>query len=171
MKAVKSQYNYLDGRALLVVEHLLHKNREEIERADGKASMLVIGALTTGALVVQWALNHVDHASSIGQFLVGVGAILWLTSLVLLGATIYPRMSTKRDKRAVTYFADVHHAAETSTLGQYVREAAEDRLSWLLIQVTDTSRIVVIKYRCLRLAICLLGGAGACVVGGIGTAM
>jgi hypothetical protein len=79
----------------------------------------------------------------------------------------YPRVGTKQEGRAVTYFADVRHAADISVLRQYVRQAAEDRLSWLLVQVTDTSGIVAAKYRCLRVAIGLLGWSGALVAVGV----
>lgn len=157
-----------DERALLIAEHLLDKNREEIQRADEKVSMLVVGASATGALVVQWTGSHVARVSVTGQWLVGVGLAIWLVALVLLAMAIYPRVSTKGN-RAATYFADARRAADMSMLRQYVRQAAEDRLSWLLVQVTDTSGIVVAKYRCLRVAIGLLGLSGALV--GVGVAL
>jgi hypothetical protein len=169
ISVAESRGGRVDERALLVAEHLLDKNREEIQRADGKVSMLVVGASAIGALVVQWTGSHVARASLTEQWLLGMGMVVWLIALVLLAMAVYPRVGTKQESCAATYFADVRHAADMSILRQYVRQAAEDRLSWLLIQVTDTSEIVVAKYRCLRVAISLLGLSGALV--GVGVAL
>ena len=169
ISVTESRGGRVDERALLIAERLLDKNREEIQRADGKVSMLVVGTTAIGALVAQRTTSYVTQASLTGQWLVGAGLAVWLVALVLLAIAVYPRVGTKQKSCAVTYFADVRRAADMSMLRQYVRQAAEDRLSWLLIQVSDTSGIVVAKYRCLRVAICLLGLGGALV--GLGVAL
>jgi type IV secretory pathway TrbD component len=167
ISVTESQDGRVDKRALLVAEHLLDKNRKEIQRADEKVSMLVVGASPTGVLIVQWTGRHVARISLTGQWLVGMGLAIWLVALILLAVVVYPRVGTKQEGCAVTYFADVRRTADISVLRQYVRQAAEDRLSWLLVQVTDTSGIVAAKYRCLRVAIGLFGLSGALVCVGV----
>ncbi|MGH3753922.1 MAG: Pycsar system effector family protein [Pseudonocardiaceae bacterium] len=151
-----------DERALLVAEHLLANNREEIGRADGKASILVVGALTAAVLAVGPVSTNAAGASVPERWLVGVSLVIWATALVMLAVAVFPRVGT-RHETAVTYFGDVRRATDMARLLRFVEEAANDRLSWLLVQVSDTSGIVAAKYRWIRMAICLLGLGGALI--------
>jgi hypothetical protein len=158
--------NREDERALIVAEHLLGNNREEITRADGKASSLVVGALAVAALAAGSASTHIATASVPGRWLVSVGVATWTAAIVILAVAVFPRVGTDQNTGAATYFGDVRRATGPSRLRRYIKEAANDRLSWLLIQISDTSRIVVTKYRYIRIALCLLAlGGGLTGVG------
>ncbi|HKR52507.1 MAG TPA: Pycsar system effector family protein [Pseudonocardiaceae bacterium] len=155
--------DYLKGeRSLFVAEHLLANNREEIGRADGKASILLVGALTAAALAVGPVSGNVAHAAVPERWLIGVSLVIWTTTLVMLAVAVFPRVGT-RHETAVTYFGGVRRVTDMTRLRRDVEETANDRLSWLLAQVSDTSDIVVAKYRCIRMAICLLGLNGALI--------
>lgn len=149
-----------DERTLLVAEHLLANNREEIGRADGKVSILVVGALAAAALAVGPVSTNTAHASVPERWLIGVSLVVWTTALVMLAVAVFPRVGTQHET-AVTYFGDVRQATDMARLRRYVEEAANGQLSWLLVQVSDTSEIVAAKYRYIRMAICLLGLGGA----------
>lgn len=158
-----------DERTLIVAEHLLGNNREEIARADGKASNLVIGALAIAALAVGSASTHIATASVPGRWLVSVGVATWTVAIIILAVALFPRVGTHDDTGAATYFGDVRRASDLSGLRKNIEQAANNRLSWLLVQVSDTSRIVVTKYRYIRLALCLLALGGGLT--GVGLAM
>lgn len=155
-----------DERTLLVAEHLLENNREEIGRADGKASSLVVGALAIAALAVGSASTHIATASVPGRWLVSVGVVTWMAAIIILAVAVFPRVGTQQNTSAPTYFGDVRRASDLSGLRRSIEKAANDRLCWLLVQVSDTSRIVVTKYRYIRIALCLLAlGGGLTGVG------
>jgi len=157
-----------DEGTLIVAKHLLENNREEIGRADGKASGIVVGALTIAALAVGSASTHIATASAPGRWLVSVGVATWTAAIVMLAIAVFPRVGTQQNTGVATYFGDVRRASP-SRLRRYIEKAANDRLSWLLVQVSDTSRIVVAKYRCIRIALCLLALGGGFT--GVGLAM
>jgi hypothetical protein len=90
----------------------------------------------------------------------------WTTAIIILAAAIFPRVGTQHNTAAATYFGDLHRASGLAELQRYIEKAADDRLPWLLVQVSDTTRIVVVKYRYIRIAFCLLAlGGGLTGVG------
>lgn len=155
-----------DERTLLVAEHLLENNREEIGRADGKALSLVVGALAIAALAAGSANTYMSTTSTPSRWLVSAGVAIWTTAVIMLAVSVFPRVGTQQNTSAATYFGDTRRISDLSGLQKSIEEAANDRLSWLLVQVSDTSRIVVTKYRCIRIALGLLAlGGGLTGVG------
>ncbi|MDQ3763197.1 MAG: DUF5706 domain-containing protein [Actinomycetota bacterium] len=155
-----------DERTLIVAEHLLENNRDDIARADGKVSSLVVGALAIAALTVGSASTHIVTASAPGRWLVSAGIVAWIAAIVILAVAVFPRVGTQQNIGVATYFGDLHRASNLTELRRYIEKAANDRLSWLLVQVSDTSRIVVAKYRYIRISLCLLAlGGGLTGVG------
>lgn len=149
-----------DERMLIVAEHLLENNREEITRADGKSSNLVVGALAITAVAVGTASTHFTTATVPERWLVSTGVTAWIAAIVMLAAAVFPRVGTRQNNGAATYFGDVRQTADLAELRRHIEKAAADRLPWLLVQVSDTSRIVVTKYRYIRIALCLLALGG-----------
>ncbi|MGH3884437.1 MAG: Pycsar system effector family protein, partial [Pseudonocardiaceae bacterium] len=110
--------------------------------------------------------THIATASVPGQWLVSMGVATWTTAIVILAVAVFPRVGTAQNTGAATYFGDVRRTCDLSRLRRYIEKAANDRLSWLLVQVSDTSRIVVTKYQYIRIALCLLAlGGGLTGVG------
>ncbi len=104
--------DYREGeRTLFAAEHLLASNREEIGRADGKASILMVGAITAAALAVGPVSTNTAHASVPERWLIGVSLVAWTTALVMLAVAAFPRVGT-RHETAVTYFGDVRRATD-----------------------------------------------------------
>jgi hypothetical protein len=69
---------------------------------------------------------------------------------------LLPRTASRADPAWVSYFGAVRRVASTAELRQYIHTAARERLSWLLIQLEDTSAIIAKKYRYIRCGIALL---------------
>jgi hypothetical protein len=153
------------GDAVLpVVEHLLTRNREEIGRADTKASILAGGVLAITGLV---AANRPEAVpAGAGRVLLVLGTVAWGAAAVFLAAAIFPRLRVPGPGRALTYLGGPLDFTDATQLRRYVEVASADRMSWLLVQVADTHRIVVAKFRCIRIALYLLGaGAGLTAAG------
>lgn len=158
-----------DEQTLIVAEHLLGNNREEIARADGKASSLAVGALAIAALAGASTSTHVATASLPARWLVCIGVATWAAAVVMLAVAVFPRIGTSHNTSASTYFGDAGRVSDLRRLRKHIKKAANDRLSWLLVQVSDTSKIVVTKYRYIRIALCLLALGGGLT--GVGLAM
>lgn len=154
-----------EAERLYVAEQLLAHNREDIGRADTKASILVGSAVTVGALAAGPLL---DPPATVGPtyWLIGVGGVTWVAGVVLLALAVLPRLRSRGRVRDVTYFGDVRRLPDVDRLRRHVEAAARDRLTWLLVQVYDTSAIVGVKYRCIRLSIGLFAVGAAVVTAG-----
>lgn len=140
---------------LYVAEYLLRTAREDLARADTKASVLLSGALALPALLLGG--NRWSSAPAGGWLLpLAAGACLWATGTALLVWTILPRTGTSRTGPGVTFYADARTAAEPRALVPGVTEAGRDRVGWLLTQFVDVSLILTAKYRCLRWGVCCL---------------
>jgi len=155
------------SRAALL-EVLLRESREELIRADGKASILlasagiIIGAVVAAILADEW--NPSD--------LTCVRALLWWTGVVLalggvacLGYAVYPQ--TKRRKKTphlIAYYGDVMRFDHDEDLVLALDRTASDPDARSLDQVRVISGIVATKYRCIRYALVGFAFAAAILV-------
>jgi hypothetical protein len=153
-----------DGEALVyVAERLLGTAREELARADTKASVLLSGALAVPALLFggRWAPGQARGAWLV---VLVAGGALWLAGSGLLVWAILPRTGTARAGPALTYFADARALDGPQALRAALREAGRDKVAWLTTQFVDTSTILSAKYRCLRRGMaCLAPGLALCL--------
>lgn len=80
---------------------ILREAREELARADGKASILlaaigvVIGAIFAAILGGSWRPHHLDNNI---EWLWWVGAVVGLAGATVFGSAVFPR-TTYRSKR------------------------------------------------------------------------
>ncbi|MEU9169358.1 Pycsar system effector family protein [Streptomyces sp. NPDC048420] len=143
-----------DG-AHYVAERLLLTVREDLGRADVKASILLSGAVAVPAL----ALGRGASADTTGLALafLAAGGALWAVGTLLLLVVVLPRTGTLRSAPGLTYYADALAATDLEALRRAAGEAGADRVGWLLTQFQDVSDILAAKYRWLRRSMAFLG--------------
>ncbi|MFS8202943.1 Pycsar system effector family protein [Streptomyces sp. CWNU-52B] len=144
-----------DAAARYVAEQLLLTVREDLGRADVKASVLLSGAVAVPALVL--GRDVPSGASGLVLVFLAAGGALWAAGALLLLAVIVPRTGTVRSVPGPTFYADALTTADPAALRRAAAEAGTDRLGWLLTQFQDVSVILSAKYRWLRRSMALLG--------------
>lgn len=160
--------------ALDLARALLRDTREELVRADEKASSLLtavgiaVGALLTGVVGRIWSPAGFDQLARIAWWVgvAGVGA-----ATCFLVSALLPRFRRSEGTARVTYFADVIRAenakgrarpgAVMSDLEAAVKSSANNALAHTLQQLRAISWIVSVKYRRIRAAILSLAVAVA----------
>ncbi|WP_406215268.1 Pycsar system effector family protein [Streptomyces canus] len=138
-----------------VAERLLLTVREDLGRADVKASILLSGAVAVPALALGRGVP--TEASGVALGLLVAGGALWAVGTLLLLAVVLPRTGTVRSVPGPTYYADALRVTDLEALRRAAAEAGADRVSWLLTQFQDVSVILSAKYRWLRRSMWLLG--------------
>lgn len=126
------------------------ETREELVKADGKAGLVLSGlGAVLAALLGGLATGDVAprHYPPLPQGLFWTGCVAWIPAFLLLGLAMAPRPGRPRPLRA-HYFGDVSGAPSTGLLAAVIqRTDIKDRD---LHQLLRLSRIVLIKYRCVR---------------------
>ncbi|WP_371493855.1 DUF5706 domain-containing protein [Kitasatospora sp. NBC_00374] len=143
---------------------LLAGVREEIARADGKAAILLGAVGATGAALIavlagrQWSP---DQLPAVARVLWWFGAVCWTASLLFLLGVVLPRplRSRWRPGEPITYFGDVARADHSADLHAALTLMARDPLPPLLDALRATSRIAVVKHRCVLLGAATFGAA------------
>lgn len=157
-----------ESRAIAYAESVLAAAREELNRADMKASILlsataaVIAAIIAGMVAGDWSPTR----------LTGWREVLWWAAtavagmaVLLLAAAIYPRAKRQRGGRpdAVAYYGDVVIFSGHQELRAALEQSAVRDMDRLTDQVYQVGRIVVRKYRLLVAGMwALLMSAVAC---------
>jgi hypothetical protein len=102
-----------DGAGLAYRGALLAETREELQKADNKASILLaasgiaLSALLTAFAAGTWSPSHLTNRDA--QFWTWTSMSLALIGLFFIGAAVKPRLRSKETERQVLhYFADVH---------------------------------------------------------------
>ncbi|GIF43077.1 Pycsar system effector family protein [Actinoplanes xinjiangensis] len=141
-----------------IAEQLLAHNRQEIDRADGKAVHGLAVAGTAAAAVVGFVLGGSWSPRELGPVQTGfwwIGAALWILGAVCLLLAIYPRVSGEPDRSRLAYFGHVD-AMDDAQLTEALRHAAAQPLTGVVSELRWTSRIVLIKYRFIQLGLACL---------------
>jgi hypothetical protein len=136
-----------------VADRLLSGCREELSRADGKASMLI--GVTVGAMALLWPVGATRPPTESPFGILAMAT--WGAALVILMGAVFPKLSSRAAAENVTFFGHVARLKDPDLLRRYVTAASRAPLQRTLDQTLDLSRILVVKYRCIRLGICLLG--------------
>jgi len=141
-----------------IAEQLLMHNRQEIDRADGKAVHGLAIAGTAAAAVVGFVLGGDWSPRELRPVQTGFWwtcAALWILGAISLLLAVYPRLSGEPGRGQLAYFAHVG-AMERAQLTEALRGAAARPLAGVVSELHWTSRIVLIKYRFVRLGLACL---------------
>src|SRR5687768_6640617 len=96
---------------------MLAEAREELTRADGKASMLLsalgiaVGVVAGAILAGDW--NPHDNLHRPWELIWWIGCTLMGAAGALLGAAIYPKLFNKHPGAAVTYYNEIAQLGTT----------------------------------------------------------
>jgi MFS family permease len=147
---------------------LLTEAREELTRADAKASILfaafgvVVAAVLAGLISSDWAPTDLAKTETV---IFWIGTALAVLAFVALSYTLWPRIEHKELKEAVSYYGHVRAYRKEDRVA--LRKALErgslsDRAIDQLVVISD---IVWSKFIGIRWAIVLFGaGAVLCAV-------
>jgi hypothetical protein len=146
-----------DGRSFVATpvrgtptgERLLSEMREEIGRADTKASILIGAVGMCSGLLAARAAAPTGVVSGI-LWWCGAGAWVVAICFLLLAATPRYRRSTWKQDEPLSYFLDIRRAARAGHLAEAVRSTETEPLAALTVALANTSDIVTAKHRCIR---------------------
>ncbi|MFC1409165.1 Pycsar system effector family protein [Streptacidiphilus sp. N1-12] len=141
---------------------LLAELRDEIVRADNKASVLVatlgiaaglVGGLLTGH---DWSPGRLGPVPATAWWL---GTVSLGVALVALLLAIRPRYrkSGWRPGLPLTYFQDINQAAALGRLADALADTERDASAALLTSLTSNSLIVARKHQCVRTGLAAFG--------------
>lgn len=151
----------------LLTQQLLKESREELVRADAKASTLfgiegVIVGIVVGAIIAgKWSPVMLDDDI---EWLWWVGGGFVVTSLLSLASAIYPSLESEHAQGRVTYFGHVvgygkNREALRSALKLQAGEGGRT-----IEQVQAISGIAWTKYQRIQFALWVYGlGLAACL--------
>jgi hypothetical protein len=149
---------------------LLAEARDELQRADQKASILLaaagvaIGTVLAGILSAGWSpsllrspwdvLWEAGAVATLG----GIGALIW---------AIYPRTTHGRnDDSRLFYFGQAGNTESVADLERELRKSSGSHFERSADQLWRVSRVVNTKYRAVRWGVRLLVLGGALILGG-----
>ncbi|MFI1075193.1 Pycsar system effector family protein [Streptomyces puniciscabiei] len=136
-------------------ERLLGELRDEIARADTKASVLVAALGMTAGLFTGLVAGRNWSPSRLS----GPGTVLWwagaagLTlSLLALLLAVLPRYRSGSwvAGRPLCYFGDIHQAVRAGRLAEALADTERDPDAGLLAALAENSRIAASKHRWIR---------------------
>jgi hypothetical protein len=145
---------------------LLTETREELVRADNKASILLaasgvaLGALLAAILGGDWTPFQLDVRV---QWLWWVGSVSAAVAIYWLGSAVYPRIRAKGTRpKIVAYYGDVVEARDRERVAELLEGSSLNPQDRLLDQIIQISNTVQTKYLAIRKAMWHLSLAAAC---------
>jgi Family of unknown function (DUF5706) len=150
-------------------ERVLAWGREELNRADTKASILLAGSVAVVAAVIAGVIAGGWLPTMLTDWrepLWWTGTAAAIVAILLLAAAIYPR-TKRRDGRSsvIAYYGDVVGLTDRTELLIALERSARRDVDRLIDQIYQVSRIVKRKYRLLALGMwsILVSAAGCCL--------
>jgi Family of unknown function (DUF5706) len=146
-------------------KELLAESREELARADGKASMLLsalsvaIGVIAAALLAGDWSPDRLDHPYRIVWW---VGLAFAAAGWLALCLAVWPRIRHRLSSPSATYFDEIALLGSVDKVKTAL--AGTDSADRTLTQLVAIARIVRLKYVLIRWAMGLLGIAIALVL-------
>ncbi|MFJ8685605.1 Pycsar system effector family protein [Micromonospora wenchangensis] len=152
--------------ALRLTERLIAEARDELRRADARASQWL--TMSGGAVLAMLTVLTGTRWSP--AQLTGAAAWAWWsgcacagTALFSLAMALLPRTAGAAEVRHVAYFGHVHRLRDPALVRRYVERAAQDTMPGLISQLCWLSRLVMTKYRWVRAGTVLVSLAAALV--------
>lgn len=153
---------------------LLKETREELNRADTKASV-AFGAVGVGAGAVlggliggDWRPTELGPCASVVWWVGAVGAAI---AVVLLAAAVYPRVEHSKGRERLTFFGHAAEYESPAALASALAAVAACEQERSADQLWHVARIARDKYRCIRWGLRVLGGSAVLIVGALLLAM
>jgi len=139
------------------VKVLLGHAREELNRADNKASITLasagigFGAFLGGAVSGDW--QPFDLGNCV-EWVWWVGALLFVVGVCAIASSVWPSTETKTDDKIPSYYQRVAKLPDTTALRSAMESVDLDEI--LIEQLLVISKIVRKKYLKLRIGLGLL---------------
>ncbi|MFF8866584.1 Pycsar system effector family protein [Streptomyces sp. NPDC015139] len=136
-------------------ERLLGELRDEIARADAKASVLVAALGMTAGLFSglvagrNWSPSRLS-ASGTGLWWAGAAGLALSLLALLLAVLPRYRSGSWAEGRPLCYFGDIHQAVREGRLAQALADTERDPAAGLLAALAENSRIAASKHRWIR---------------------
>jgi Family of unknown function (DUF5706) len=146
--------------AVELANRLLAETREELGRADGKASILfaaatvVVAAIVTGVVTGPWSPTQLQP---LAQSLWWLGTVLVAAGVLSLGMAVYPRLRDEQGRDRMTYFMHVLACRDDDAVREGIQRESADPLARPVEQLRRLGPVVKHKYRCIAAALMLLG--------------
>ncbi|MFJ8112667.1 Pycsar system effector family protein [Streptomyces sp. NPDC096132] len=155
-----------DAKTLEYATQLLAEARNEVDRADNKAQILLAGAgvgagaLAGGLLAGSWSPRSLDATV---EWLWWLGFAVAACGVGMLARAVYPRGAYgSRPVTRVEYFMDAARFSSERELIAELRRSADERLEATANQLRLVSAIVTLKYRAVAWAMWLFTVALVC---------
>lgn len=154
------------------VEGLLKETREELVRADGKASLLfaasgvALGAILAGVINGKWAPGDLAGWATV---VFGAGAAFYVGALCALGYSVWPRVRREDETRPADYFGDIvnYRRIENRPALRKALERGAENPERAISQLVTISVIVWKKYVGIRVALRLFAVSLALCAGAV----
>ncbi|GAA5209612.1 Pycsar system effector family protein [Microbacterium kyungheense] len=148
---------------------MLAEVRDEIDRADQKASLL-IGSLGIAFSIVLSGMIGGDWTpvtlSPLGATVWVLGVVAAAASVVAAAAAVWPRLSRGPGPGAITYWGQVRGLGSPAEVERALSERGVHPPERTFQQLLVLSAVVQRKYRAIRLSMALAGvGVGLIIVG------
>jgi hypothetical protein len=141
-----------------LAKSLLSEAREEVTRADAKASTVLAGAgvmlsvVFTGLMTGPWSPSSLGLPFA-GLFWIGIASAL--VGVALVGASIFPRTGNSSRHGCITYFGHAVGCDSIEELHSRLERTVADHMDRDEEQLYVISRIVDRKYRLMQWALVL----------------
>lgn len=143
-----------------LVSRMLSETRDEVSRADTKASILLglysaIQAILVSALASgSWSPSRLKSPYEVISW---SGWVLALVGLIAVGLAVYPRTANSKKGGCVTYFGHVTSCRSLVELRAGLAKAQAGSPSRDEEQLLGVSRIASAKYACIKCSMWLAG--------------
>jgi MFS family permease len=159
----------LSQEARKLAEQILTESREELTRADGKASLLLaaiaIGVSAIAGAILQGAWSPYSLQSPWEAVWWG-GVVAAGGALVAFALAIWPKLKHKSGG-GVTYFGDVVRLKTVDALRRELANSAADPAERSVTQLHVIARRVKRKYRWIQTGLWALAIATVCAVASV----
>lgn len=146
-----------------VAERLLAEARADVVQADQKASLLLaalgvgFGAVVGGQLSAGWSPSSLSMP---GQIVCWAGVLLAIVGVAGAAIAVWPRYDLSRSALGITFWGHAAGEKSASDLQTKLETQASTEMSRTSDKLWRVSRLVLVKYRWLRLAL-IAAAAGA----------
>ena len=138
-----------------VADRLLADCREEILRADSKASILLAGvsvgasALLAGLIAGDWSPTELDNSV---EWVWWIGITFTAVAVVQLGLCLLPVLANAEASNRIDYYGDVRRFRTSGELAAALEQGQPDVYGRTVRQIHVCAGIVTRKYSLLRWA-------------------